>query len=250
MSYYVYILVDPRDRRPFYVGKGTGRRAQQHLWEMSREHNPYKTNVIRSIRADGFEPEIVYAAEEIADEALAYDLEANIIRFWGRKGYDKNGILTNVAPDLRPPNHKGRTYEDIYGAEGAVEQREKRRQLQLERGGYGPKQHSEKTRALMRISNAGERNGRYGKPTSAETRAKIAATKIGWKNPAAQTYVLTAPDGTRHRIRSWALVIEFCKTNNLSYGTFHNNVAKNWPPSKRGKNVGWIIHKDDKDQLP
>lgn len=28
---YVYVLVDPRDNRIFYVGKGTGNRVYQHV---------------------------------------------------------------------------------------------------------------------------------------------------------------------------------------------------------------------------
>lgn len=30
LRYYVYVLVDPRDNRIFYVGKGTGNRVYQH----------------------------------------------------------------------------------------------------------------------------------------------------------------------------------------------------------------------------
>ena len=32
LGYYVYLLIDPRDHKPFYVGKGQGNRVNQHLF--------------------------------------------------------------------------------------------------------------------------------------------------------------------------------------------------------------------------
>jgi hypothetical protein len=84
--YYVYMLVDPRDNIPFYVGKGTGKRAQSHLWNISRSHNSYKESKINKIREEGGEPQIVYVAENIPDEALAYDIEARVIKkIWSQR---------------------------------------------------------------------------------------------------------------------------------------------------------------------
>lgn len=34
LPYYVYALIDPKTMQVFYVGKGTGIRAQQHLQEV------------------------------------------------------------------------------------------------------------------------------------------------------------------------------------------------------------------------
>lgn len=33
LGYYVYLYIDPRDQRPFYVGKGKNERAFSHLSE-------------------------------------------------------------------------------------------------------------------------------------------------------------------------------------------------------------------------
>ena len=83
--YYVYEYTDPRNNLPFYIGKGKGNRAKQHLWNKSRSHNPYKENKIQSIRSDGYEPKIEYIAENILDENLAHELETKSILFYGRK---------------------------------------------------------------------------------------------------------------------------------------------------------------------
>lgn len=50
-SFYVYLLCRP-DGHPFYVGKGTNKRALEHEAEARRNHpigetNPFKCNVIR-----------------------------------------------------------------------------------------------------------------------------------------------------------------------------------------------------------
>ena len=31
LGYYVYLYIDPRSKRPFYVGKGQGERVLSHL---------------------------------------------------------------------------------------------------------------------------------------------------------------------------------------------------------------------------
>lgn len=158
-TYYVYALIDPRNNQPFYIGKGSNTRAQTHLYNMSGVRNQFKENKIAAIRSEGLEPIIEYLVQDIADEDLAYKLETQFIRHYGRKGYEANGILTNICIDSRPPAHKGKSYEEIYGLERAKEQREKRSRLQKERGGYGPKQHSAETKAKFKKLNSGISNG-------------------------------------------------------------------------------------------
>lgn len=173
LMYYVYQLVDPRNNLPFYIGKGKGRRAKTHLWDVPETRNVYKENKIQDIRCDGYEPKIEYIAENIIDEQLAYNIESGLIKKYGRKGYDVDGILTNVCIDNRPPNHKGKTYEEIYGSERAKQQRSMRSALQKERGGYGPKKHSEKTKKKLSELRSGVGNSMYGKTQSDKTRSLI-----------------------------------------------------------------------------
>ena len=148
--FYVYQLTDPRNNQPFYIGKGTGNRAKTHLLEIPDTRNVYKENKIAAIRREGLEPKIEYIAENISDEKIAYNIEAELIKKYGRKGYDTGGILTNICPDARPPNHKGRSYEQIYGPERALIERKKRADIQLSRGGYGPEKHTEETKQKIK----------------------------------------------------------------------------------------------------
>ncbi|MEM8874345.1 MAG: hypothetical protein AAGD32_08800 [Planctomycetota bacterium] len=55
LGYYVYLYIDPRDGRPFYVGHGKGHRAFQHLADTSETE---KVARIAAIRNEGLEPRI------------------------------------------------------------------------------------------------------------------------------------------------------------------------------------------------
>jgi uncharacterized protein len=79
---YVYLLVDPRDSRPFYVGKGRGVRVAAHgieAQDADGHTDRAKLARIREIRAAGLEHEIWIAryglssAEDTAVEAALID---------------------------------------------------------------------------------------------------------------------------------------------------------------------------------
>lgn len=161
-SYYVYALVDPRTNLPFYIGKGKNNRYKSHftITKRNKEENPRKFNFILSLKKEGFEPKVKILVENIYDENLAYFIEEDFIKKYGRKDYDENGILLNISESSRPPNHKGKTYKEIYG-ERWKEEIEKRRKTQLQRGGFGPKKHSEKTKKLLSEKNRGYNNANF-----------------------------------------------------------------------------------------
>jgi hypothetical protein len=242
--YYVYELIDPRDNQPFYVGKGTKERDKFHLKETPNTRNEYKENKIRSIRAAGFEPLIKHVADNIIDEDLAYRLEEVLIKKYGRKGYDENGILTNICENNRPPNHKGKTYEDIYGIDKAIEQRKLRSQLQRDRGGYGPAKHKEETK--RKIQNS-VKNAHANRDCSHndETKIKIGEANkkyVGSLNKKSNKYTLTSPDGKQYIVYGGELNT-FCKEHDLSHGTFKKSLLEGWPVSRKGKNKNWKIKK-------
>lgn len=84
--YYVYKLIDPRNNMPFYIGKDKHGREERHLKPIPDTRDVYKENKIKSIRADCFEPEIVYIAENIIDEQLACDIKTQLIKEYKNKG--------------------------------------------------------------------------------------------------------------------------------------------------------------------
>lgn len=247
-EYYVYSLDDPETNKPFYIGKGIGDRAKHHLLNLSKSSNVYKQNKIDYIRKKGLEPRISYLCVNIREEKLAYDIEEMYILFYGRKGYESNGVLTNVCLGAQPPNHKGKTYEEIYGKKKAQEQKSMRSKLQKQRGGYGPKQFTKETKEYLSLINSGSGNPRYGaKVAGTETAEKISKANKGKKHYGRLDIKLFYIDGLDMYLYSNDLK-SFCNEYNLSEGTFRSQYSKNWPRSKRGKNKGLLMTEADKSK--
>ena len=79
LGYYVYLYVDPRDNKPFYVGKGMGNRAFAHLADTSESP---KVERIRQLNEEGFQPVIELLAYGL-DEQTAFKMEAAAIDLIG-----------------------------------------------------------------------------------------------------------------------------------------------------------------------
>jgi len=245
LMYYIYALIDPRNNKPFYIGKGKDDRCLSHFKEnnLNKENNSKKRAKIKKLKKLGFEPMIEFYAQNIKDEELAYNIETFFIKKYGRIGYEEDGILTNICINNNPPNHNGKTYNEIYGKKQALLIIEKKRNLQLKASGYGPLKHTEETKRKISEKTKGEKNPRYG--------IKIKGTEIANKISLANT-------GKKHYSRAKLLVIEninkkikdfvfsndlkeYCIKNNLSKGTFNSQLGYNWPISKKGKNKGYKI---------
>ncbi len=82
LGHYVYLYVDPRDGKVFYIGKGKGERCLDHLYE-DDEHPKVKR--IKEIFAAGLEPRIEILAHGMATAEEAYLVEAAAIDLIGLK---------------------------------------------------------------------------------------------------------------------------------------------------------------------
>lgn len=100
-TYYIYALIDPRDDKIFYIGKGTGTRAYQHAQFKDGNNNPYKDRKIKKIFKENMEPLVKFLYENIEDESLAYSLEESVIQQIGINN------LTNMSESKNPPSRLG-----------------------------------------------------------------------------------------------------------------------------------------------
>ncbi|MDY0262720.1 LEM-3-like GIY-YIG domain-containing protein [Syntrophotalea acetylenica] len=80
LGYYVYLYVDPRTDRPFYVGKGQGARILSHL---SEEGETEKVKTIAELKRLGLEPKLDILAHQLPDEETAFRIETAVIDVMG-----------------------------------------------------------------------------------------------------------------------------------------------------------------------
>lgn len=119
LVYYVYVLVDPRDGMPFYVGKGRNGRMISHVCEAKKPKsqwtNPIKCNKINRILKLGHEVEYVQRYCQSAEQALS--AEQKLISLFGRIS-NGTGVLTNISDggEVAHPKTKVVYEYDITGA--------------------------------------------------------------------------------------------------------------------------------------
>lgn len=146
---YVYALTDPRNEgRFFYIGKGKGYRAVNHLKPHANRENNSKQATIKAIREVGLEPGVVYLFKGLTD-AEACEWEKTLIRFYGRKDLGL-GSLTNLTD----------------GGEGTSGHR-----------------HTEETKKKMREAVRSNKGKKLKTKRSQDHIDKIAASRVGKPSP-------------------------------------------------------------------
>ena len=80
LGHYVYLYVDPRTNKPFYVGKGVGRRVLAHL---SDDADSAKTRTLAELSELGLEPRLEILTHGLRDEETAFRIEAAVIDLFG-----------------------------------------------------------------------------------------------------------------------------------------------------------------------
>lgn len=114
LNYYVYRLIDPRDDKTFYVGKGTGNRVFQHIQrvlELEEDEDETSTTyeTIKEIIDSGHQVKhIIHRHGMDSDTALV--VEAALIEAYTG--------LTNIQRGLGSTTFGPRTAEEIIGLYG------------------------------------------------------------------------------------------------------------------------------------
>lgn len=254
--YYNYIYLDPRKKgkyayeticflyEPIYVGKGKGDRYLSHLKNKKRIDNKKFINKINKIKESIYNIEdYIILLNYTHDESIAYETETKLIEEIGANSINeiKDGTLCNVCLYNNPPNHKGKTYKEIYG-DNWIKETEKRREIQIKHGGYFKnKKHSEESKLKITNSLIGENNPMWGKKHKEETLLKQRNVKIGLfdgkLNPNKKIFKFISPNDEIYLVEGEFK--KFCKENNLSVSTMRKTL-KTKKRVRNGRTKGWI----------
>lgn len=110
---YVYALVDPRDNRIFYVGKGTGNRLYHHAQAaLTDDFQNLKLSTIREIMALGLEVKH-YIIRHNMTKQEAFLVESSIIDLLTYPAFNKDNILTNIVNGHHQWNEGIKTDKEI-----------------------------------------------------------------------------------------------------------------------------------------
>lgn len=196
--FYVYTLRVKHARKPFYVGKGHDNRADSHFTESSLARASHKNHTILKAWSSDKSIYVEYVMQNLT-EKQAFDLEENLIAFYGRR-VDDTGVLTNLtlggegaSGALHSAEHRRKNSEANKGRVLSAETRLKLAS-RPKRVGWT---HSVETRARMSQSHTGAKKSdetkakmslaastRVRKPHSEETKAKMRASHLGKKHSA------------------------------------------------------------------
>ena len=127
-SYYVYGLIDPRNKQIFYIGKGTGNRVFEHEKESigNLDSEKLKLKTIADIKANGLEVEKIIINSNLT-ESETFAAEAALINAFNYVGDFR---LTNIVSGHHSAEALSvEEYEKIYGAEELREEDIKHRIL-------------------------------------------------------------------------------------------------------------------------
>lgn len=206
-DYYTYLLVDPRNNLPFYVGKGRGRRCLAHFMEAANtKKNNAKLAKIRKIESLGLSVVVNKVDSNVSDEQaqefeifLIQELRNSGLRLTnqtdggdGSSGYKHTDNAIKKIGDSQRGRSKPMSQRiklSAYLTENPIHSRPgvKAKVSGENHWCYGEpapnsgKPMSLEQRQLISKRLSGENHPFYGKPCSDERRAAISAATKGVK---------------------------------------------------------------------
>lgn len=93
LDYYVYALINPKDKKPFYIGKGIGNRVFYHQnCALKDENSNLKLDIIREIIDSGFKVEHIIIRHGLTEKE-AFEIEASLIDFGIKFGFEFSNLV-------------------------------------------------------------------------------------------------------------------------------------------------------------
>jgi len=196
-GYYVYLLIDPRNDMPFYIGKGKNRRYADHFKSNSLKSNSYKNNKIKKIIKMNMEVKIDFIYTNLNEEE-AFEKEKLLIQKYGRLD-KKTGILTNLT-------------DGGDGVVGRIFTKEEKLKISKRVSGkrnpnYG-KKHNEEIKSYLSHLQSGENNNFYGKKHTKSRNNKLSMIQNKTR------FYEISPDG--EIIKLWDSVCDYYRKTGIN----------------------------------
>ena len=235
--YYVYCYKHPLTLDPFYIGKGSKDRSTFHLRLISANlhKNRYFSNVVKQLKTQNLEP-IIEIIKDNLSEQEAYDLEFQLIEKFGRRLYDKDGILCNLSKGGIGPlgyKHSTETKNKLKIIKQNISSETKKKMSDSHKGKIQSPELIEKRAAKMRGTTRDSSN--MHQPKSDLHKAAISKAQSGENCPRAKTWIVISPNGEKIIVKS---LKTFCEKNSLSVSALQSSAHTGIPVSK-GKSIGW-----------
>jgi hypothetical protein len=227
---YVYVYINPITNLPFYVGEGQVNRAKTHWSKILNgkvTHNRALTEELRTLLVAGKEPIIHMAQVKTKDEGLI--AEEHLIRIYGRRGKEPNGILCNrcsVGSDNTGTGHFSRT-------------RSTETRAKIAAGHLGKPKPKHTVEHNAKIATA-----LSGKIFSETHRANLSASLIGLTHKYTPRSKFTLKNPAGETIIVHGSLDAFCQQYGLNRKSLYDTLKRNLP-IRIGKNAGWQLHSSE-----
>jgi hypothetical protein len=246
VTFYTYLLRDPRNFEPIYVGKGRGRRMYVH-WNLmlsgNKGRNPKLYSKLTSIFRAGYLAPIYEKWLDKATEALAFWMERFLIKSIGRKdlcnlsdgGEGPSGsIKSKEACDKMRALMRGNQH-----SRGFIHSTETRQKMSAAKFRQPP--FSATTRQKLSVA-------RTGKPLSAEHCLKLSESHLGKTLPAEQRKKIG--DSQRGRVNTEATIQRMRDGRKAAWITQRLTFKKTTrtPETCQRLRDAWVIRKARKEQ--
>jgi hypothetical protein len=238
----VYLLKDPITNSIKYVGEGNKNRPETHIKKAKQNlisANPRLYKWIQSLLSKNLKPiiEIIY---QNLSKCESLEIEENLIKQYGRIGFEENGILLNICSSGTYYDRAGKN-NPMFGKHLSNEHKLK---ISIANKKPKPINFSEKMSVIAKsriISDKMKRAmsvgqlKRYEDPNQRKLTSER-SKKAHSKRPPLNIFLITDPDGNCFEIKS---IRKFCKEYNLLAHLFYKALKLDGLCQK--SLVGWKI---------